>query len=120
MAVQRSRLNALKRLYRRTTEPHQRGRLGSLYRRKLAEYKRAILRAKRVQFRRFISEGLTTDRLGVVCGVVKGKWKPKVSERLVTPSGVEVSTWAEVQAELARYHFRQADDVLEKAPNRPG
>ena len=62
LVVQMSRLNALKRLFRRTTEPVQRGKLGLLFRHKSALYKRAILRVKHAHFRRFKTEELDMDR----------------------------------------------------------
>lgn len=90
------------------------GRLGILFKCKRAEYKKSNLNTKRVSFRRFISEGLVSDRLGQIVDVVQGKWRreaPSVS--LVLASAEEVSTWEESRDALARHLFLQVDEAMQ-------
>ena len=91
-------------------ESIQRGRLDSLFRRKCALCRRVILCAKCAHFQRFITEKLSTNKLGVAYKMVKGKWRKNVSERFKTFSSEKASICAEVEAELAEYH--QVHDVI--------
>ena len=87
---QRSWLIVLKRLFHRTTEQVQRGKLNSLFWCKTALYTCAILQVKRTHFWHFILEELNMNRFGAACNVMKGKWKKNVPDRLITSSPEEV------------------------------
>lgn len=113
-------MRVLKRLYQRTLEPTRRKILGALFKRKRAEYKMSILHTKRASFRRFISDGLVTDRLGQVVEMTRGKWRREVPVTLVLSSGDKVSTWEEFQDGLAIYHFLQTDEASQFSNIRIG
>ena len=67
LVIRRSRLNALKWFYHRI----------------VTELNQWRKHRQRAHFRCFITEELTRNRLGVACSVIKGKWRKKVSERLI-------------------------------------
>lgn len=61
---------------------------------------------------------MITDKHGRAVEEVRGKWRRGARVPLVRPSGEEVSTWEDIQDELARCHFQQADEASQVAHNR--
>lgn len=112
LAIDRKRVRALRRKSQRTLSPERRREAVDNYRRARAEYKRALLRTKRKAFQSFLSDSLVSDKMGQVIGVVRGRFRPDDPAALVLGSGQVISSYAEIQSELAKYHFRLTDDCL--------
>lgn len=96
LQCQRSRVRALRRLYRHAIDLQWVGVERGFFKWRLAEYKKVNFQIKRASFRKFLSK-----KLDQVCG----KWRSEGSIILELADGEVTSSWDEIQIALARHHF---------------